>query len=106
MGDFFQRMFGKRRERNDFSIEPFFNQIDSQIQKYYEKTGTIPNLKANGNVSLSGAWLAGSASTDFKSVMNKISVGEPQDFNVDLMFRIEDLTVKVIQNQNKILKCP
>ena len=88
MGDFIQRMGGGRRERHEFdqfaSIEPW-------------KVLTS-KLKANVNVSLSGAWLAGSAATDFKSVINKLSVGEPQDVNVDLIVKIEDFTVKVIQN--------
>ena len=59
------------------------------------KSEVIP-LKANGNVSLSGAWLAGSAMTDFKSVMNKMLVGETQDVHFDLMVKIEDFIVKVI----------
>ena len=90
-------MFGGRRERHEgdqfASIEPFLYQIYQLREKIFTS-----NLKANVNVSLSGAWLAGSASTDFKSVMNKISVGEPQDVNVDLIVKIEDFTVKVIQN--------
>ena len=56
------------------------------------------NLKANVNVSLSGARLFGSALTDFKSVMDKIVVGATQDVEIDLLVKIEDLTVKVIQN--------
>ena len=83
-------MLGGRRGRHEgdqfASIEPF-------LYKIYQS-----NLKANVNVSLSGAWLAGSVATDFKSVINKILVGEPQDVNVDLIVKIEDLTVKVIQN--------
>ena len=90
MGDLFQKMFGGRKERHEddqfASIEPFLYQI-------YQS-----NLKANGNVSLPGAWLAGSVATDFKSVINKILVEEPQDANVDLIVKIEDFTVKVIQN--------
>ena len=58
----------------------------------------FPTLKANVNASLSGARLAGSAAFDFKSVIDKLSVGEPQDFNVDLIVKIENFTVKVIQN--------
>ena len=56
------------------------------------------NLKANVNVSLSGARLVGSALTDFKSVMDKVLVGATQDVEIDLTVKIEDLTVKVIQN--------
>ena len=58
----------------------------------------LPKLKANVNASLSGARLAGSAATDFKSVIDKFLVGEPQDFNFDIIVKIEDFTVKVIQN--------
>ena len=83
-------MLGGRRGRHEgdqfASIEPF-------LYKIYQS-----NLKANVNVSLPGALLTGSVATDFKSVMNKLSAGEPQDVNVDLIVKIEDLTVKVIQN--------
>ena len=93
-GDFFQRMFGGRRERYESdqfpSIEPFLNHLVEKI--------LTSNLKANVNVSLSGAWLAGLVATDSKSVINKISMGEPQDVNFDLIVKIEDFTVKVIQN--------
>ena len=87
-------MFGGRRERYESdqfpSIEPFLNHLVEKI--------LTSNLKANVNVSLSGAWLAGLVATDSKSVINKISMGEPQDVNFDLIVKIEDFTVKVIQN--------
>ena len=90
-------MFGGRRERHGgfqfASIDPFLYQISQLSEKILTS-----NTKTNVNVSLSGAWLAGSAVTDFKSVMNKILVGQPQDVNVDLLVKIEDFTVKVIQN--------
>ena len=58
----------------------------------------VSNAKANLDVSLSGARLVASALTDFNSVMDKKSRGEPQDANVDLIVKIEDVTIKVIQN--------
>ena len=57
----------------------------------------VSNAKANVDVSLSGARLVASALTDFKSVMDKKSRGEPQDAKVDLIVKIEDVTVKVIR---------
>ena len=58
----------------------------------------VSNAKANVDVSLSGARLVASALTDFRSVMDKKSRGEPQDAKVDLIVKIEDVTVKVNQN--------
>ena len=58
----------------------------------------VSNAKANVDVSLSGARLVASALTDFRSVMDKKSRGEPQDAKVDLVIKIEDVTVKVNQN--------
>ena len=58
----------------------------------------VSNAKANMDVSLSGARLVASALTDFRSVMDKKSRGEPQDAKVDLIVKIEDVTVKVSQN--------
>ena len=58
----------------------------------------VSNTKANVNISLSGARLTGSASTDFKMVMDRTIRGEPQDAKVDLIVKIDDFTVKVIQN--------
>ena len=49
-------------------------------------------------LSLSGARLTGSASTDFKMVEDRRIRGEPQDAKVDLIVKIDDFTVKVIQN--------
>ena len=77
MGEFFESWFDGRR----------------QMQYFLES-----KLKANVNVSLSGARLVGSALTDIKSVMDKILVGATQDVEIDLTVKIEDLTVKVIQN--------
>ena len=77
LGDFFKRLFGGRRD--------FLDQI-------------VSNAKANVDVSLSGARLVASALTDLKSVMDKKSRGEPQDAMVDLLVKIEDVTIKVIQN--------
>ena len=58
----------------------------------------VSNAKANVDVSLSGARLVASALTDFRSVMDKKSRGEPQDAKVDLIVKIEDVIVKVIQS--------
>lgn len=86
LGEFFKRLFGGRRGlRNGF-----LDQI-------------VSNAKANVDVSLSGARLVASALTDFNSVMDKKSRGEPQDAKVDLIVKIEDVTIKVIKNC-KILK--
>ena len=50
--------------------------------------------------------MAGSAATDFKSVIEKLLVGQTQDVNVDLVVKIEDFTVKVIQSYLiRFLKC-
>ena len=104
MGDFFQRMFGGRRERHEgdqFALIDFLYQLMQIREKIFTS-----NLKANVNVSLSGAWLAGSAATDFKSVIEKLLVGQTQDVNVDLVVKIEDFTVKVIQSYLiRFLKC-
>ena len=60
----------------------------------------VSNAKANVDVSLSGARLVASAMTDFRSVLDKKSRGEPQDAKVDLIVKIEDVTVKVIQDHH------
>ena len=117
MGDFIQRMGEGRREGDQFaSIEPWkvlTSKLKANVNVFLSPS--CPGTKGhrdkkfflswdkgttgrNTNSCLSGAWLAGSAATDFKSVMNKLSVGEPQDFYVDLIVKIEDFTVKVIQN--------
>ena len=81
MGYFFQGLFGGRRRRR---------------RSYFDLP--VSNTKANVNVSLSGARLTGLASTDFKMVMDRTIRGEPQDAKVDLLVKIDDFTVKVIQN--------
>ena len=78
MREFFKRLY---RGRRGFG---FLDQI-------------VSNAKANVDVSLSGARLVASALTDFRSVMDKKSRGEPQDAKVDLIVKIEDVTVKVIR---------
>jgi hypothetical protein len=79
-------MFGGRKERHEddqfASIEPL-------------KIITKSNLMANVDVSLTGARLVGLVETDFKSVIDKLSVGKPQHFNIDLIVKIDDFTVKV-----------
>jgi hypothetical protein len=82
LGYFFQGLVGgrRRRRRDDFYDLP------------------ISNTKANVNISLSGARLTGSASTDFKMIEDRRIRGEPQDAKVDLIVKIDDFTVKVIQN--------
>ena len=78
---FFQGLVGgRRRRRYDFYDMP------------------VSNTKANVNISLSGARLTGLASTDFKMLMDRTIRGEPQDAKVDLIVKIDDFTVKVIQN--------
>ena len=87
--------------KNDKQIEILMDTIGKSAKLVKEAifgNPNLPNLKANVNASLSGARLAGSASFDFQSVIDKLSVGEPQDFNVDLIVKIENFTVKVIQN--------
>ena len=84
------------------TISKLFETIPEMGAKLVKETlfgnPNLPKIKANVNASLSGARLAGSAAFDFKSVIDKLSVGEPQDFNVDLIVKIENFTVKVIQN--------
>ena len=81
LGYFFQGLIGGRRRRGqDFFDLP------------------LSNTKANVNVSLSEARLIASASTDFKMVMDRKIRGEPQDAKIDLIVKIDDFTVKVIQN--------
>ena len=84
------------------TISKLFETIPEMGAKLVKETmfgnPKLPNLEANVNVSLSGARLAGSAAFDVKSVIDKLAVGEPQDFNVDLIVKIEDFTVKVIWN--------
>ena len=84
MGYFFQGLFGgRRRSRRRF-------------QTLYDLP--VSNTKANVNVSLSAARLTALASTDFKMVEDRRIRGEPQDAKVDLIVKIDDFTVKVIQN--------
>ena len=51
--------------------------------------------KGKVDVSLSGAHLTGSATTDFKSVMNKISQELPQEVKGHLVIKIDDFSAKV-----------
>ena len=80
LGYFFQGLVGGRRRRFALYDMP------------------VSNTKANVNISLSGARLTGSASTDFKMVEDRRIRGEPQDAKVDLIIKIEDVTIKVIKN--------
>ena len=92
----------KKNEILKDTISKLFETIPEMGAKLVKETlfgnPNLPKIKANVNASLSGARLAGSASFDFQSVIDKLSVGEPQDFNVDLIVKIEDFTIKVIQN--------
>lgn len=81
LGYFFQGLFGGRRRSR------------SKFQDLYDLP--VSNTKANVNVSLSGARLTGSASTDFKMVMDRTIRREPQDAKVDLLVKIDDFTVKL-----------
>ena len=70
--------------------------IGGRRQDFYDRP--VSNTKANVDVSLSGARLNGSASTDFKMVEERKIRGEPQNAKIDLTVKIDDFTVKVIQN--------
>ena len=82
LGYFFQGLFGGRRRRRG---KDFY---DSPVSK----------TKANVDVSISGARLIGSASTDFKMAKNRAEKGEPQNAKIDLLVKIDDFIVKVILN--------
>ena len=51
--------------------------------------------KGKVDVSLSGAHLTGSCTTDFKSVLNKIRQELPQEVKGHLIIKIDDFTAKV-----------
>ena len=70
--------------------------LGGRRQDFYDRP--VSNTKANVDVSISGARLIGSASTNFKMVMDRTERGEPQDAEIDLTVKIDDFTVKVILN--------
>ena len=58
----------------------------------------ISNSNGKIDISLSKARLLAYISTDFKALINTASQNQAQDARVDLIAKIEDLTIKVRDN--------
>ena len=79
LGAFFGKLVSGNRRRPRLSF------LDELISK----------TKAKADVSMSGVKLVGTGSTNFKSLLDETLLDDLQEVNIDLVAKVDKLTIKV-----------